>query len=224
MMSSMKQTWVTGSLFFVRTFCRCCTWKPRSHWWVSQITAERPLLVQKRLTCLQAAQIWSISFSRLVQRAARNAAVLPGVGSTALPGAPVVLFKTRLAGHLEHRQTAISVYWQGKFSNTSVIKLHLCQEEKIQKESKNFVRYNNTFLTFPLSGCYLWGWQAESVPWCPELCWCCPGWCSCNPPPRRWWFLSGFPGCRRPAGLCPPEWDSVTGRETGLRSSERRLE
>lgn len=54
----------------------------------SQITAERPLLVQKRLTCLQAAQIWSISFSRLVQRAARNAAVLPGVGSTALPGAP----------------------------------------------------------------------------------------------------------------------------------------
>lgn len=40
------------------------------------------------LTCLQAAHIWSISFSRLVQRAARKAAVLPGVGNTALPGAP----------------------------------------------------------------------------------------------------------------------------------------
>lgn len=45
-------------------------------------------LLPKDLTCLQAAQIWSISFSRLVHRAARNAAMLPGVGSTALPGAP----------------------------------------------------------------------------------------------------------------------------------------
>lgn len=41
-----------------------------------------------RHTCLHAAHIWSISFSRLVHRAARKAAVLPGVGSTALPGAP----------------------------------------------------------------------------------------------------------------------------------------
>jgi len=41
-------------------------------------------------TCLHAAHIWSINFSRLVHRAARNAAVLPGVGSSALPGAPEV--------------------------------------------------------------------------------------------------------------------------------------
>lgn len=25
--SSMKYTWLTGSLFFIKTFCRCCTWK-----------------------------------------------------------------------------------------------------------------------------------------------------------------------------------------------------
>lgn len=38
-------------------------------------------------TCLHAAHIWSMSFSRLVHRAARKAAVFPGVGRAALPGA-----------------------------------------------------------------------------------------------------------------------------------------
>lgn len=52
------------------------------------LAAQRVGVVSYLLTCLQAAHIWSINFSRLVQRAARKAAVLPGVGKTALPGAP----------------------------------------------------------------------------------------------------------------------------------------
>lgn len=95
MISSMKHTWVTGSLFFIRTFCKCCTWKICGN----VISISSVLLTafvfnvlkngsQGVCTCLHAAHIWSISFSRLVHRAARKAAVLPGVGSTALPGAP----------------------------------------------------------------------------------------------------------------------------------------
>lgn len=133
----------------------------------SMLTLVRQLLRQqlvsaagfeKVLTCLQAAQIWSISFSRLVQRAARNAAVLPGVGSTALPGAP----EEERVGYNNISWTITVQAGQDESSNTRVIQL-LHRSEGVQK---NFVRCDNllTFPHHPLSGCYLWGWQAESVP------------------------------------------------------------
>lgn len=105
MISSMKYTWLTGSLFFIRTFCRCCTWKNvtrnlsvvmyqfckcsfcNRYMLFTALALQPASGLWSVFTCLHAAHIWSISFSRLVQRAARKAAVFPGVGRAALPGA-----------------------------------------------------------------------------------------------------------------------------------------
>lgn len=54
-------------------------------------TSVLPLIrapTQVTCTCLHAAHIWSISFSKFVHRAALKAAVFPGAGSAARPGAP----------------------------------------------------------------------------------------------------------------------------------------